>query len=269
MEHKLREFTIAGYKSIRDQNVELRNINILIGANGAGKSNFVSAFRFLHDIVAGQLAVRVAQQGGANKLLHFGIRTTSEMPFKLNFDPNGYELALAAAVNDSLYFSAEKYWFRGQGYNQPLVTDLGAAHVESKLSEPKPRNNIAPHVIDSVRSWRVFHFHDTSDSAPAKLKQQLNDNQALQSNAKNLAAFLYRLREQRYMSSKPGFSRTSDRKSNGSTRVATLPRFRLRELLWPPPKTSTRTTPPHPAAALRAPCQNTRRRFTDRWSLDK
>jgi len=57
MAHKLREISIAGYKSIRDARVELRDINILIGANGAGKSNLVSAFGLLHDLVEGQLGI--------------------------------------------------------------------------------------------------------------------------------------------------------------------------------------------------------------------
>ena len=39
------KITIEGYKSIKSlRDFELKNINILIGANGVGKSNFISAF---------------------------------------------------------------------------------------------------------------------------------------------------------------------------------------------------------------------------------
>lgn len=196
MAHKLREFTIAGYKSIREQTVELRDINILIGANGAGKSNFVSAFRLLHDIIADQLAVHVARQGGANKLLHFGRRVTAQMTFKLNFEPNGYELVLAPTVSDTLYFMSESAWFHGSGHNTPYEVPFGAGHTEAKLPEAAQRGRVAKHVFESIKSWRVFHFHDTSESAPPKQKQQLNDNQSFRGDAQNLAAFLYRMREQ-------------------------------------------------------------------------
>jgi predicted ATPase len=37
---------IAGYKSIKDIHLDLMPINILIGANGSGKSNFISFLIF-------------------------------------------------------------------------------------------------------------------------------------------------------------------------------------------------------------------------------
>ena len=38
---------ISGYKSIKDEKIDLKPINIFIGANGSGKSNFISFFEFL------------------------------------------------------------------------------------------------------------------------------------------------------------------------------------------------------------------------------
>ena len=41
--------TIKGYKSIRNlENFNLRRFNVLIGANGSGKSNFIDFFRILN-----------------------------------------------------------------------------------------------------------------------------------------------------------------------------------------------------------------------------
>jgi predicted ATPase len=49
--------TISGYKSIKElKNFELRNLNVLIGANGAGKSNFISLFRMLNEMYEQNLA---------------------------------------------------------------------------------------------------------------------------------------------------------------------------------------------------------------------
>jgi predicted ATPase len=54
------EITIKGFKSIRSlEDFKLCPLNILIGANGAGKSNIVSFFSFLHEMVAGRLALTV------------------------------------------------------------------------------------------------------------------------------------------------------------------------------------------------------------------
>ena len=46
----IQKITIEGYKSIKEQTVELFPINILIGGNGIGKSNFISAFTLIHNL---------------------------------------------------------------------------------------------------------------------------------------------------------------------------------------------------------------------------
>ena len=52
----IRNLSIRGYKSIRElDSLDLGNLNVLIGANGAGKSNFISFFRLLARLMAGEL----------------------------------------------------------------------------------------------------------------------------------------------------------------------------------------------------------------------
>jgi recombinational DNA repair ATPase RecF len=49
---QIQSITINGYKSIKSLvNFKLRPLNVLIGANGSGKNNFISAFRFLASVV--------------------------------------------------------------------------------------------------------------------------------------------------------------------------------------------------------------------------
>src|SRR5437868_8853186 len=66
---------IAGYKSIAKLDLTLSKLNVLIGANGAGKSNFISLFSLLNDLVERRLQEHVARAGGAGTLLHFGEKT--------------------------------------------------------------------------------------------------------------------------------------------------------------------------------------------------
>lgn len=44
------KLAIQGYKLIRNQEVELKPLNILIGGNGIGKTNFISAFSLMRNI---------------------------------------------------------------------------------------------------------------------------------------------------------------------------------------------------------------------------
>ena len=56
----LNSLTITGYKSIRDlRKFKLNNLNVLIGANGAGKSNFIGLFRLLNEMYQQNLQVYV------------------------------------------------------------------------------------------------------------------------------------------------------------------------------------------------------------------
>src|ERR1700684_3160899 len=94
----LDHITIKGFKSIASiEKLELRPINVVIGPNGSGKSNFIGVFAFLHAIREGRLRDYVTTAGGAEKILHFGSKTTKEISLHLSFtsEVNQYELKLA------------------------------------------------------------------------------------------------------------------------------------------------------------------------------
>ena len=79
----LNHIKLEGYKSIRSLDLELKNLNILVGSNGAGKSNFIQFFRFMKMLVEQQLQIFVAKQAGANAILHFGTKTTQELTIEV------------------------------------------------------------------------------------------------------------------------------------------------------------------------------------------
>jgi predicted ATPase len=200
MKRPLDEISIYGYKSIRKlEQFKLTDLNILIGANGAGKSNFISIFKLLNQIVDEQLQNFVGQQGGADKLFFCGKQVTSEIALKLKFDRNGYECILSGAVGDSLFFSEEAIsYHKYEQYPTPYKISIGSGNKESRLKDISRSSRymtIADHVIQAVRSWKVYHFHDTSPASKIKQRVDLNDNEILRADASNLAAFLFMLRE--------------------------------------------------------------------------
>ena len=111
---RLHSLSVSGYKSIKNiEKLELKNLNILIGANGAGKSNFISLFRLLNAIENQQLQLYVQKQGGPDSLLHFGRKNTEKMHFECFFTErlmNGYKFDLIPQLkkftnNKLFYFS--------------------------------------------------------------------------------------------------------------------------------------------------------------------
>lgn len=191
--------TIKGFKSIKSiERLEMRPINILIGANGSGKSNFIGAFRFLREIREGRLQVSVAEAGGADSLLHFGEATTPAIEFELSFrsKTNGYSLRLGPAAGDRLFCSSEEvsYW-SGPPYAMPKIERLvGVSSGEARISDPS-QHGIDSWVASRLRGWRLYHLHDTSSSSPMRKMAKVDDNRYLREDASNLPSFLYMLRE--------------------------------------------------------------------------
>ena len=188
---------LTGFKSIRELELDLHPMNVLIGANGAGKSNFINLFELLNQMVEQNLRVFVRRQGGANAFLYFGQKTTDKITVHLTFGQNVYRCTWSPTVDDALVFDEEMVYFRSMRYPRPYDESLGKGHVESKLSRAARQRpgKIADFVLKNLEGWKVYHFHDTSESAPVKKIGDVNDNLYLRDNASNLAAFLYRLRE--------------------------------------------------------------------------
>jgi len=195
---KLDRVRIAGYKSIREQEISLGPLNVMIGANGAGKSNFIGVFRLLHEIVGERLQIHVRKAGGADQLLHFGRKVTEQLELRFEFGRNAYSCRLEPTADGALVFGEELIFYHGPGYREPYDEWLGGGHEETKLRERASSASsmtIADHVLKAFDTWKIYHFHDTGESAKLKQTDDLADNTRLRPDAGNLAAFLYWLKE--------------------------------------------------------------------------
>ena len=195
---RLARIQLSGYKSIRKMDLTLKPLNILIGPNGAGKSNFLSVFEMLNEIVKENLQLYVGKSGGADNLLYFGRKTTDAIEITLTFPgsgqglSSGYRCRLIPSQQDTLVFGSEVCWFHDRSrYSTPHEIDLGSGHTETHLTD-QPKT-VEGYVLGTMRDWRVYHFHDTSDSSKIRATGDIHDNQNLRDDARNLAAFLYYL----------------------------------------------------------------------------
>lgn len=190
---RLKALTLRGYKSICDlEDFELSSLNVLIGANGAGKSNFISVFHMLAELVEGRLQLFVQDQDGPDALLFGGRQRTPEIQAEFYFGRNGYRFALKAS-GEKLIFTREETWFDGD--LGQIAHSQGSGQSEAYMPENK-QDTFASFVLPAIRSWRVYHFHDTSPSAPVRQAQAVRDNLRLKADAGNLAAFIRRLRQE-------------------------------------------------------------------------
>ena len=197
----IKTLTIKGFKSIRSlEEFALEKLNVLIGANGSGKSNFVSFFSLLRAIVRQEMQLLIAKRGGADAHLYLGPKETKEIVGKVYFGQNGYEFTLEPTRDNRLIFAEEVAYYKGP--HGESRRPFGAGHAEAKLTKRQGDSGYATpvgipfYVYAAVSSWMVYHFHDTSETANMRRKGTTRHYEELQPDAGNLAAFLLRLREQ-------------------------------------------------------------------------
>jgi predicted ATPase len=158
----------------------------------------VGVFDFLHRVEKQQLQNYTGEAGGANSILHFGRKKTAKLQLTVEFqvgtNANLYEFELRPTDEDRFIFEKEAtyYWNKSE-YKNPYIDEVWTGHSEARVTESKKR--VARYVRDHLDSYRIYHFHDTSASAPVKQTCDVADNRFLRSDAANLAAFLFWLQE--------------------------------------------------------------------------
>ena len=190
---------ISGFKSIKALGpLELRNVNVLIGANGSGKSNFLGVFDLIHNIREGKLQHYIHRHGGAESVLHFGPKATHVLGINLSFSQQlqQYSIQLSPTGDSRLFVSDERAYFWGDRdkHQRPFEETIRSNSFEAGISNPDIRKT-GGYVRNCLYSFRKYHFHDTSIFSAMKQPSILADNRFLRTDGSNIAAFLYLLRE--------------------------------------------------------------------------
>ena len=181
----LNRVVIDGYKSIRHIDLELKPINILIGSNGVGKTNFISFFKLIN-IIYEQRLHNYTMQNSAERLFYYGQKHTKELKGYLEFGDNAYGVTLQARDNGSLFIADESSYYQSRP-NHVFNID------ESQIKDSTTYRD--KWLREYLQSYKIFHFHDTSKDAPLRSSANVNDNRYLKTDGSNLPAFLYMLQE--------------------------------------------------------------------------
>lgn len=182
---------IQNFKSIQTLDLPLKPINILIGANGSGKSNFISFFEFLNAIYNQKLQEYVGLRGGQDKFI-FHSETIRKNPFielEISFDDfnNGYAINLQKGENGLIISQEYLVYQKDKGENINNYSD------ETQIQTTD--NYRAKYVSKYLKSYRKYHFHDTGKNSPFSSTSHIeNDSYFLYEEGDNLAAFLYTIK---------------------------------------------------------------------------
>ncbi len=200
--NKIKSLEIKGYKSISPDyplTLNLDNINIFLGANGAGKSNIISFFKMLSFMMSGRFEEYVARAGSNQTILHFGSKKTPSISAKLRFENSKsydeYEFTLTTATPNRLIIKDETItWGRKENELKPQTIQLKSNFTESGLVDTKDKTAlIIRNILD--RGCKVYQFHDSSNEGPLRQASPVNSANYLQAEGNNLASFLYLLKQ--------------------------------------------------------------------------
>ena len=196
---ELESITVEGFRSIKAQTLKLQRLNLVIGGNGVGKSNLVSAFRFLRDIYFERLQEISATTNAAN-LFYRRPKTTNTIRLKFRFTEkeknvaSEYDLQLGFGET-GLFVSSEIASVYDRAKNSNISTTVLARGSAKEATIRQYASQASRYVAEDISSYRVYHFHDTSRTANVKQPGKIDNNRALESDAANLAAMLYLLKK--------------------------------------------------------------------------
>jgi predicted ATPase len=215
--HKIKRVKIAGFRRLRNIELNMRPMMVMIGANGVGKSSVMDAFSLLSAAADGVMNKALNELGGLSELCTYGQNKV------VNFD-----IEAENSASQALCYSLE-IATRGSGYGIPLETLIqkkdGQAvcwHIDSRFDDIKyfdvsANNTVQPswthnplesslaqvpkmfktpdELRQALSSAVKYHVLDVGSRAPVKLPQQMKPVLSPGVNGENLLPFLYNLRE--------------------------------------------------------------------------
>ena len=200
MKRPLDKLSVSGFKSIRElRDFELRPLNVLIGANGSGKSNFIEFFKLLAAMMRPDgLNEYVMKAGGADVFLFGGTKITPSIPVSLRFGANGYDFEWEPAEDASFLINKEqRHWFDTK---ETWTRQLGSGNKDAGLlrdqngSSYHGDHNPSWYTYQAICSWQTYQFHDTTREAGVRRFQETGHDLTLANDAANIAPYLLKLR---------------------------------------------------------------------------
>lgn len=218
--NRFENISVRGFRRLQNIDLEMRNLIVMIGANGAGKTSFLDVLSILAASASGNLQNLLQLKGGLNEILTRGkvqeleIKISMQVPdqktplnYSLTLSPKGlsYEVrdeSLTQQRNpnrpepfkyiesqglDIKYFQEESRGFvRPNWEHNPLETSL--SQVPKMYREPE-------NLRKSLASCTYYRALDVSEKSPIRLPQAMRPAKLPGASGENLVSCLYDLRE--------------------------------------------------------------------------
>ncbi len=215
---RFENISVKGFRRLQNIDLEMRNLIVMIGANGSGKTSFLDVLSVLAASASGNLHNILQHKGGLNEILTRGkareleIKISMQVPdenplkYSLTLSPKGlsYEFRdenLTQQRNphrpepfkyieshglDIKYFQEGSGLLRPNWEHNPLETSL--SQVPKMYREPENLRNI-------LASCTYYGALDVSEKSPVRLPQAMRPAKLPGASGEDLVSCLYDLRE--------------------------------------------------------------------------
>lgn len=215
---KIKRIGIAGFRRLKDVDIEMRPMMALIGANGVGKTSFMDALSLLAASAKGSMRQRLSDLSGIAAVITRD--NLGSIILKAEIDNPGYEplnYNLSLVPQGTGYAISEEFLTQTTpGYQNPFK-HIDAKYDDIQFSDPSTQrlqkldweyDSLESALSQIPRMYRQteqsrrtlssteqYHVLDVGQRAPIKLPQQLRPTTLPGQNGEDLAPFLYNLRE--------------------------------------------------------------------------
>lgn len=197
---RIRQIQIRNYKSIDRAVVDLEPLTVLVGSNGAGKSNFLDALAFVQECLATSIEAAVERRGlitpeastfGIRLLFDISLEVTAEYSFEVLVGTRTLSIVRERCIlhtppDRKIGFEVAQGRFVQEipGVRPKLSPDRLALFAASALDEYRP-------VYDFLTSMRFYSIE------PAQLRkwQKLDSGEVLKADGSNAASVLSNLQQ--------------------------------------------------------------------------
>lgn len=191
---RLKEVVIRGYKSIAADSpvhLKLNNINVLLGANGAGKSNILSFFNMVGAMMIGNFRYHVVKSGSISGFMYCGAKITPVISASFTIESERrtyyYDFDIVYAQTH-LAISSECVKWQDKPDAQLVREGLKMQYSESALLDSDSESCIT--IRNFLSECKTYQFNDTSVTGPLRQASAVDSANYLYSDGGNIASFL-------------------------------------------------------------------------------
>lgn len=184
----IKRIAVSNFKSFDNMETELGRLNVIIGANASGKSNFFNIFKFLKDVFTSGLDNAIAMQGGVDCVRNMNIRSSKDLKIELSTSSRQeaplYEFTIrrgkkkihcATDLVETKYGFCMEFYKRKRGYavkEERLECGFNLVEVKKEKRKLKKGREIAKcRITLFLDKMGKFEFHHEPKDFPVPIGQ--------------------------------------------------------------------------------------------------